>query len=293
MANPDHLQFLQFQTPTIWSLLNSKAQSTLPPGIADFIGAGEPEVIEEGKAGLVTAERHLDALISLCGKADVLASYRRDLSGISTTTQLAELLCEMTLCASLARLSSHKPQLRPRSGRGTSCDVAIQLAGHTVYCEAKRYADPWPNDQGITGRSIFKSLSDASPQEARRPRHMDLQSKLKGVPKQFPQGTINILFVFHPSRTPSASYIQQSLFGEATFFMEPTEVVLQEDGLFMNDDWRAVSACYLSRVRWPDGNLVCINSWHNPHASTPIPAAVQELLVNLCSPSTFEEQRDL
>jgi len=162
-----------------------------------------------------------------------------------------------------------------------------------VYCEAKRYADPWPNDQGVTGRSLFKSLSDARPQEDRRPRHMDLQSKLQEVPKQFPQGTINILFVFHPSVTPSAGYIQQSLFGEATFFMEPTEVVLQADGLFLNEDWRAVSACYLSRVRGADGNLVCLNSWQNPHASTPVPAPAQKLLDSLHSPSPFEEQRDL
>jgi hypothetical protein len=293
MANPEHLQFLQFHTPTLWSLLNSTAQSTLPPGIADFIGTGDPEALAEGKAWLVTAEQHLNALISLCGKTDVLASYRRDLSGTFTAAQLAELLCELTLCASLAGLSSQKPQLRPPSGRGTSCDVAVQLAGHTVYCEVKRYADPWPNDQGVTSRSLFKSLSNAGPQEARRPRYMDLQSKLKGVPKQFPQRTINILFVFHPSQTPSANYIQQSLFGEATFFMEPTEVVLQEDGLFMKDDWRDVSACYLSQVRWPDRHFVCINSWQNPNASTPIPPAAQELLNSLHYPFMFEEQRDL
>src|SRR5262245_4886288 len=126
--------WLQFQTPTIWSLLNSKAQSALPPGIVEYIGVGHQAEIEAGKAGLVRAERHLNALISLCGKADVLATYRRDLSGISTTTQLAELLCEITLCASVAGLSPHKPQLRPPSGRGTSCDVTVQLAGHLVYC---------------------------------------------------------------------------------------------------------------------------------------------------------------
>src|SRR5262249_38741599 len=105
--------WLQLQTPTIWSLLNSKAQLTITPGIVEYIGVGHPAEIEAGQVGLVRAERHLNTLISLCGKTDVLTTYRRDLSGISTTTQLAELLCEITLCASVAGLSPHKPQLRP------------------------------------------------------------------------------------------------------------------------------------------------------------------------------------
>ena len=97
MANPEHLQFLQFQTPTIWFLLNSKAQSTLPPGIVEYIGTGDRAEIEEGKAGLVTAERHLNTLISLCGKTDVLATYRRDLSKISTFPRIKWLPDELPI----------------------------------------------------------------------------------------------------------------------------------------------------------------------------------------------------
>jgi hypothetical protein len=287
----EHLKdWLHFQAPTIWFLLNKKAQSTLPSGIVEYIGAGDPAEIEARKAGLVMAERHLHDLIDLCRDAAVLATYRRDLSGVSTTTQLAELLCEITLCTSLARLSPQKPKLRPPSGTGTSCDVAVQLAGHTVYCEAKRYEDPWPTYQGPVSRSIFKSPPDDKPQAAIRPRHMDLQSKLEGVPRQFPQGTVNILFVFHLSLGESARYIQQSLFGEATFLMKPTEVALQGDGLFMTDAWRAVSACYLSRVQ-SDGNLVCPTGWQNPRAFAPVPAPVHELLDRLRSPSRFEGNR--
>jgi hypothetical protein len=284
--------WLQSQTPTIWFLLNKKAQTTLPRGMVEYIGTGGPAEIEMGRAGLVTADRHLQALISLCSDAAVLSTYRRDLSGISTATQLTELLCEITLCASLAKLSPHKPQLRPPSGRGTSCDVAVQLAGHIVYCEAKRYADPWPNYQGPVGRSIFKSPPDDRSQENIRPRYMDLQSKLKRVPTQFPTETINILFVFHPSLAKSARYVQQSLFGQATFFMDPTDVALQGDGLFINDAWHAVSACYLSRVP-PDGNLVCLTGWQNPRASAPVPPPVHELLDSLRPPSTFEGNRGL
>jgi hypothetical protein len=106
---------------------------------------------------------------------------------------------------------------------------------------------------------------------------MDLQSKLRGVPMQFPQRTVNVLFVFHHSLAESAKYIQQSLFGESTFFMEPTAVCLQEDGLFATDTWRAVSAYYLSRVE-SDGTLVCPISWQNPRPYVPLPAEVYEIL---------------
>ena len=198
MDSQEHLKdWLQSRTPMIWSLLNSKAQATLPLGIAEYIGAGGLTEIEEGRIGLMTVERHLHGLVSLCGYAAVLATYRRDWSGVYTVNQLAELLCEITLCASVSRLSPQTPQLRPPSGTGTFCDIAVQLVGKTVYCEVKRYEDPWPNNEGPISRSIVKSSPGEKPTEAIRPRHMDLQSKLQGVPGQFPQGTLNILFVFH------------------------------------------------------------------------------------------------
>ena len=288
MYEQEHLKsWLKSRTPTIWSLLNSKAQSTLPLGIAEYIGKGDPAEIEAGRTGLVTVEKHLQDLISLCGYAAIRATYRRDISGVYTVNQMAELLCEITLCASVSRLSPQKPQLRPPSGTGTFCDVAIQLAGQTVYCEVKRYEDPWPNNEGPFSRSIVKSSPDEKPTPAKRPRHMDLQSKLKGVPGQFPRGSVNILFVFHRSLAESAKYIQQSLFGESTFFVEPAEVYPEEDGLFTTEAWRTVSACYLSRVQ-SDGHLVCPTVWQNPRAFVLLPAPVYELLDRFRSRSTSD-----
>jgi hypothetical protein len=122
--------------------------------------------------------------------------------------------------------------------------VAVQLAGQTVYCEAKRYEDPWPNTEGPSSRAIVKSPPDEEATEAMRPRHMDLQSKLKRVPQQFPQESLNILFVFHLSLAESAKYLQQSLFGETTFSIESTEVCLKEDGLFAIEDWNVRTLCH-------------------------------------------------
>ena len=281
MNGQEHLKdWLKSRTPTIWSLLNSRAQSTLPLGISEYIGNGDPSEIEAGRIGLVMVEKHLQDLISMCGYEAILTTYRRDLSGVYTANQLAELLCEITVCASVSRLSPQKPDLRPPSGTGTFCDVAVQLAGQTTYCEVKRYEDPWPNNEGLFSRSIVKSSPDEKPTAAIRPRNMDLQSKLKGVPRQFPRGTVNILFVFHRSLAESAKYIQQSLFGESTFFMDPAEVYPQEDGLFTTEAWRTVSACYLSQVQ-SDGHLVCSTVWQNPRAFVSLPAPVHELLDRL------------
>lgn len=279
-ANSPLRDWLQSQSPTTWSLLNIKAQGALPSGIVEYLSVGDPAEIDAGRAALIAGEGHLRDLITFCGQAPVMAAYRRDLSGVHTANQLAELLCEITLCASLARLSPQKPRLRPPSGRGTYCDVAVQLAGHDVYCEAKRYEDPWPGIEGPASRSIVKSAPDEKPKEAMRPRHMDLQSKLERVPEQFPQGTLNILFVFHRSVAESAKYVQQSLFGGSTFSVEPSEVRLQEDGLFATDAWRTVSACYLCRVQ-SDGNLVCPTTWQNPDPLVRLPVGVQGVLDRL------------
>jgi hypothetical protein len=109
---------------------------------------------------------------------------------------------------------------------------------------------------------------------------MDLYSKLQKVPGQFPDGTLNFLFLFHPSLAGSKRYIQQALFGEGTFFMPPKDLCLSEDGLFATEDWRAVSGCCFSRIE-PEGNLVCPVVWENPRAFVPIPVPVRMALDRL------------
>ncbi|MGH8646851.1 MAG: hypothetical protein ACREX4_21295 [Gammaproteobacteria bacterium] len=278
MDNQQQLKaWLQSQCPTVWSLLNIKAQRTLPSGFVIYLTEGDHKEIAAGKQWLQTVERHLSDLISLCSYEVVAKTYRRDLSGVHTESQLAELFCEVSLCASLGKLAQSNPRLRPPSGKGTYCDVAVTLAGSDVYCEAKRYADQLPTVTGPDARSIVKSPSGQKPQDVMRPRFMDLQSKLAGVPGQFPDGTANILFVFHPSVAESVKYVQQALFGESTFFVEPAEVRVQVDGLFAADAWRTVSACYLVRSQL-NTDLVWSARWQNPQALVPIPDSAHQML---------------
>jgi hypothetical protein len=49
---------------------------------------------------------------------------------------------------------------------------------------------------------------EAVPADTVRPRSMDLASKLDRVPAQFPDGTANVLFVFHDLYGESHRYLQ-------------------------------------------------------------------------------------
>ncbi|MGH8056781.1 MAG: hypothetical protein ACREOH_06025, partial [Candidatus Entotheonellia bacterium] len=149
-----------------------------------------------------------------------------------------------------------------------------------IYVEVKRYPDPWPLDPTMPAfRSLVKSPPDVIPSGAARPRAMDIFSKLKEVPSQFPEGTVNLLFVFHRSVADAREVIQQALFGLSTYrthIATPEEVDLSPDGLFALEAWSAVSGCCLCRVE--NAALVCPAIWGNPRASVPIPPQVRVLL---------------
>ena len=74
--------------------------------------------------------------------------YRRDLSAVNSENQVAELFCEIALCASLAN-RAQKLELRPSTGKGTYSDCLFNLSGFDIYGEAKRYVDPWPHIERI------------------------------------------------------------------------------------------------------------------------------------------------
>ncbi len=308
VVNQKSLQaWVEANCPTLWSLLKEKAKRHLPSGIVEYISPPSTEKqrqlaqaypgfgplyfyevgreeTETGRLNLQAAEKHLLALISICGLRVVEDAYRRDLSGVATETRLAELLCEIALCASLSKLSPTPPRLKPPSGKGTYCDVSVQLEGFTVYGEAKRYEDTWffnLDPARPESRSLVKGPPDDKPYESSRPRAMDLSSKLEDVPRQFPQGTLNVLFIFHQSPGgKSPNYIQQALFGDSTFFVEPDEVTLRPDGLFTTEEWKAVSGCSLTQVS-THGALLLPATWGNPNADVPIPEAVHFALGRL------------
>ena len=102
---------------------------------------------------------------------------------------------------------------------------------------------------------------------------MDLSSKLRDIHKQLPDGTFNILFVFHSSLGESKRYLTQALFGDSNFFETDSDLVLEDDGLFSLDDWRNISACCLCRVN-PDSKVVFTFFWKNPRADIELPEAI-------------------
>jgi len=204
----------------LWQVLNTKARMQLPAGLVEYIGSGSPSEIEAGREHISSIDRHLNELVNNCGWQMVSDKYRRDLSGVNSENQVAELFCEIALCASLAK-RAQKLELRPSTGKGTYSDCLCNLSGFDIYGEAKRYVDPWPHIEGIGDstnekisykRSISKTPSDEKPDGSARPRSMDLSSKLRDVHKQLPDGTLNILFVFHSSLGESKRYLTQAFF---------------------------------------------------------------------------------
>lgn len=273
--------WIKSNCPLFWSLLNNKAQRNLPKGLVEYISEGTPSEVEAGKKNLISIEKHLTDLEKLCSFKALGDNYRRDFSGVDSEIRLAELFCEVALCASAGNLFG-KLQLRPPTGKGTYSDCLFNIHGFDIYGEAKRYADPWPHiekpgnplDKIIPyKRSISKRPLDEKPDDSARPRSMVLRSKLRDVPRQFPKNSINILFVFHSSLSESKRYLTQALFGDANFFNNGDNLVLEPDGLFASKEWRNISACCLARVN-SNSKVIFTFFWKNPRAFMEIPKPV-------------------
>jgi hypothetical protein len=250
--------FVKMNCPHVWNLLNRKAKRELPKGLQNFI-SGTDDV--EGRRQLQLADSKIAALIAQTSEAIVCDAYRRDLSGLATEHNLAELLCELSLVAALGTISDARPVLRPRTETGKSCDFKIVVDGSDLFGEVKRLADPWQGG----ARSIAKSSPDSIPAYAARPRAMDLFSKLKAVEAQFPKGALNVLFIFHRSVWNSHVYIKQALFGDASGLGESNNPLLHNDGLFALSEWQEIAACAHSRVN-ADGSVSIVQIWRNPKA---------------------------
>jgi hypothetical protein len=257
-----NIDFIQMHCPHVWTLLNQKAKSSLPTGLENFLSDDM-----EAQSQLRSADARISRLIAKTTKKKVADAYKRDLSGIGTEQQVAELFCEISLVGSLADISHAPPDLRPSTRNGKYCDAKVIICGRCVYCEVKRLADPWKGGM----RSIARSPKGSKPPDASRPRAMDLFSKLKDVPAQLPQGTLNILFLFHPSIWNSHANIRQALFGDASESGEALMVF--DNGLFALDEWREVSACLHSRIN-ANGTLSVVQTWQNPNANVCLPADV-------------------
>jgi len=200
-------------------------------------------------------------------------TYRRDFSGANTENKVAELLCEITLVDAIGGVSPVAPVFRPATPIGTECDFKVVVNGYDLYGESKRFEDAWTGGK----RSIEKSPPGSTMPRAKRPRAMDLYSKLREVPRQFPMNTLNVLFLFQPSLGNAPVYIRQALYGDASWSNELDNVVLHDDGLYALSDWRAISACAHCQVKC-DGSLFIGKIWRNPMAKVPVPNIVSDRL---------------
>jgi len=273
---------IQTYSPTFWTLLNNKAQKNLPGALIQYISKGSSSKIE---ATLKTIEKCLKELGRLCGLKAIGDNYRKDLSGVNSENRLAELFFEIAICTALGKISG-RLQLHPPTDKGTYSDCLFHIQGFDMYAEVKRYVDPWPlikkpgyesNKKVPYSRSIVKSSPSEKPQNSARPRYMDIRSKLHDVHKQFPERTLNILFVSDNPLNKTKRSLTQALFGESNFFKNAGEFVLKADGLFYLEEWHNISACCLARI---NANLDVIFrfAWRNPYALSEIPKAVLDTL---------------
>lgn len=251
--------------PQLYGMLNTKARNELPLGLVEYLEGSSKSETE--RDNLSSIERHLSNLVNICGLKMVADNYRRDLSGVNSKNQVSELFCEIALCASLGEYSQNL-KLRPPTGKGTNSDCLFNLGGFNIYGEAKRYVDPSHNN-----RSISQAPNGKKPNDSARPRSMDLRSKLRDVYEQLPDGSLNILFVFHPSYGDTEKYFIQALFGDSNFYQTDSNYTLENDGLFSIYEWQNISACCLSRVN-SDSKVVFPFLWKNPRANIELPEVV-------------------
>jgi len=265
--------------PRVWELLNQRAQQKLPPGLA-------PPWTDHAKEWWAFADAQITALRVACGEQEVRDAYGPDLSRATTAARVMELISELSVSAALGTLPP-RFRLRPSTGRGTYSDFALEFAGVPMYGEVKRYEDRWfstPRDPA-RGRALVKAPPGSSAiGQADRPRSMDIVSKLRAVPRQFPEGTVNMLFVHHPSFGDSYRYVQAALFGHETALVAPEAIgVSAADGLFAADEWRRVSACYLTHIDPTHGTWFPVE-WRNPRADVPLPTKVRKAVARLREP---------
>ncbi len=258
-------------------MLNDKAQQDIPQGISEYLLDGD---IEKNFNSLKTPEKYITNLISVCGVEMVTNAYRKGLSRVGNEERFLDILHEIVLVSALAIFFPINT-LRPPTGKGTYCDFSIKSEKSTIYGEVKRMVDRWfldSNPSRPIGRSIEKAA--IKPSNSSRPRSMDLHSKLKDVYKQFPDHTINILFIFlSGSFGQEATYLQQALYGDNNFFNNIEDARLYNDGLFSRNEWQTISGvCFVQIDILNGGRVVLPSVWKNPRATLSIPDIVHNVL---------------
>lgn len=259
MAEEKCREFLSEKYPNIWKMFNNEAKRQIPKGFIEFL-SGQSEDKEMEKH-LLNADKTIKSLLCIVGESEVADKYRKKISTIKTEHGLAELLCEIKVVESLARISEQKPELQPGTKiNNKKCEIKIVIDNTEIYVEAKRYEDKGPRGK----RALNK-------------RSMEISEKINGVPNQFPDDTLNILFIFHSGYGSNPLYICQVLFGEnACTIPDGDAEYAENDGLFSTDSWSKISGCaYVSCGE----NLLVNKIWQNPNPkSKRIPEKVLQIL---------------
>lgn len=217
-------------------------------------------------------------LISNCGDKVVGDAYRRDLSTVEDENAFLNILHEIVLCASLSKIV---PELKLRPAiLGKRPDLSFKVEGVEVFGEVKRLIDRWWIDSdNHDWRLVSKTPTGEIPPGCARPRSEELYGKFINATRQFPDGKVNLFFVFTSSFGQEINYLQQALFGDANFLRGPHEIVLDNDGLFSTPEGMVLSGCCL--VRDDNGEIVLSKYWRNQNTKVPLPPSVEKVLKKL------------
>jgi len=256
--------------PGLWSLLTTRG-STLPAALRTYTDDGPQGT---GARWLDVAERQVQYLFRRCGARDVRDVYRGRMSGLRVEHQLTALLCEIHVCASVARPCSDFALVRPRRGKRTPEFEAV-LEGQRLYGEVKRYA--WKEGEGeeadikevrngvdLRGWALARKLDD------------DLRPK-------FIAGTVNLGFVYRSSLGdvfPPRAF-RQTLLGTRSGTSSPAilERSSEEDLRFAlrlaynMPGWEVVSGIFLVRLAprlCGEGYAAEAQWFSNPCATAPL-----------------------
>jgi len=265
-------EWIEPNCPILWSLLNSRAKKTLPQGLIEFSG-GQTE-IEKFEINLKRIENVLKDLKAMCDSKSFADVYRHRLSE-NSGNQVFDLFYEISVCCSLGKISDDKKiTLQPPTGKGTFSECLFKPHGFDIYAEVKNYPDLWPLLNGnLHQRSLCKSEPNEKPLDTARPRSMDLRSKLNDVHRQFPDKSINLLFIFEHSISDSKRHLAQALFGDKNVSSNDY-YILYEDGLFFKEECRNISACWLLYYDVVKSEVVFYHFWENPRAYIGFPKII-------------------
>lgn len=271
---------LQKKYPGLWSLLNNKAQVSLPQGILEYLT--KTNYKRRSWKSLEIPEKYINHLIMTCGLKTVQDTYRRDLSSVTDENAFLNFTHEIIACSSMAALN---PDIgfRPKSGKG-KCDFSLPVEGITLYGEVKRWPDNYwlKNISEPKSRLIFKTSPSDAKINTRMPRSKELYGKLIEATRQFSEGNVNVILLFTPSFGEELRQLQQTLFGDKNYFREPDKVTLEDDGFFATKEGKVIAGCYSCRLDCylePEvvGIFLFPRSWQNPKATVSLPSSVETL----------------